>query len=182
ENINGDELLLDEINRLPKKSVKLDEKLNQLIGIHKDSLKIKLNQLISMYDYLEARSFKNIEEYVSNEANNKLNKQQISILDEYFKKDNLFIKEVDYFYAIQKVISRYLISDQFKNYDWSIFNMLSYKPELWKNELTYTPENERMFNNEIGLLEEKLQEKDCDIKIGQSMDFRLYCSKERNLI
>ncbi|ORX47097.1 hypothetical protein BCR36DRAFT_584908 [Piromyces finnis] len=170
---------MDEIDKLPRKSGKLDEEFYQFIlEVHKkDSCKIKLNQLINIYDYLEAKNFKNIEKYVSSKANNELDEQQINILDEYFKKNNLFIKQKDYFYAIQKVISRYLISDEFKNYEWSIFNMLSYKPELWRKELTCTKENEEMFDNEISLLEAKLQEKGCDIKLGQSINFRLYCSK-----
>ena len=174
-NIDGSESLLREIEQLPSNIIKLDSEFKRFI---KDNqLEIKLNQLISLYDFVELINYEKIKSYVSKQAYKMLDIKQICILNSHFKQNNLLIRIKDYYYALIKLISRYLISEQFNSYNWDIFELLT-KSELWNYELTCTPEIESRFNDELKSLNSKFNEaKNCDtIRINQIMKFEQYLS------
>jgi len=167
KNTNDNSYLLKEIKQLPNNAIELNDDFTNFHNVNK--LNLKMNQLISLYNYIESLNFNKLKKQVSLKAYNKLSNEQIQILNQHFNKKNLLIKRKDYYQAIQKVISRYLISEQFKNYKWNIFTLLS-KPELWNDELTNTPEKQNKFEEELELLNTNLENENCDITIDQSMD------------
>eukprot|EP00833_Pecoramyces_ruminatium_P001883 jgi/Orpsp1_1/1175915/evm.model.c7180000055706.2 len=178
KNINGHELLLDEIKNLPERIIKLDVDFQRLINLNQLN-DIKLNQLIDLYNYIEDISYDKIIKNVSKEAYNSLDKKQIELLNNHFNQENILISKKDLCKAVQKFISRYLISDQFKHYNWNIFDILNRegKPELWDKDLIYSDENQRKFDAEIEIIYS------INIKIGQSIDFSKYLGfkKEKEL-
>jgi len=175
-NINGNENLLEEINQLPGSIIKLNSEFRRFIN--DNQLNLKLNQLIDLYDYVEQLNYGKIIKYVSKEANNKLDKNQKNILDKHFNQENLHISKEDFYRALQKLISRYLISDQFNHYDWDIFIMLSDKPELWNKKLTATEEYRIKFEKELESLKTSLETSQNEIKIGQAISFSKYLGLE----
>ena len=162
-NINGNEILIEEIKNLPKNIIKLDD---GFIKIFKNpQFKIKLNQLIDCYEYVESLNYKRILNNVSKNINLNLEDSQIEKLNKHFNsKDNYLITKEDLGNAVRKFISRFLVGDRFKNIEWNIFLFLKEKSELW-NEKIKSKENEVQFNKEI----EKLDS--INIKIMQSIDF-----------
>eukprot|EP00833_Pecoramyces_ruminatium_P010934 jgi/Orpsp1_1/1184966/evm.model.c7180000091747.1 len=159
-NITGEEILNEEINQLPSKIIKLDD---DFINIFKN-LKFKLNQLIDCYEYIEFLNYDKIIKNVSSNATVKLEGKQIEELKKYFNKNDLLISKRELGNVVRKFISRFLISDRFKNYDWNIFVLLKYKTELWNDNIV-KEENEEKFDEEIEQLE------NLDIKISQSINF-----------
>jgi len=166
-NINGNELLLDEIEKLPENIIKLDNDFKKLINMNQ--LNIRLSQLIDLYDYIEYLNYNKIVKNVSKEAYNELDQNQIESLNKHFNKENILISKKDLGLAVQKLISRYLISDQFTHFDWNIFDLLDKdrKPELWDKDLIST-ENQQQFEDEIDSLIK------IEIKIGQTIRFSEY--------
>ena len=162
-NINGEEILINEIKQLPKKIIKLDE---DFIHIFKNpQFKIKLNQLIDCYEYVEFLNYDKILKNVSKNINVELEKKQIEELNKHFDtKKNLLISKKELGNAVRKFISRFLIGDRFKNIDWNIFLLLKPKSELWSDQIV-SEKNEEQFNKEIDKLDE------INIKIKQSISF-----------
>ena len=163
KNISGDEILIDEINQLPKKTIKLDD---EFVKIFENSqLKIKLNKLIDCYEYIEFLNYDKILTNVSKNVNAKLENKQLEELNKHFEtKKKLLISKGDLGIAVRKFISRFLLGERFKNFDWNIFELLKYKNELW-NDKIIAEENEKQFNDEI----EKLEK--IDVKFKQAIDF-----------
>ena len=163
KNISGEEILIDEINQLPKKIIKLDEQFIQIF--ENPQLKIQLNQLIDCYDYIEFLNYDKILTNVSKNVNTNLENEQIEKLNQHFDTEKkLLIKKGDLGIAVRKFISRFLIGERFKNFDWNIFVLLKYKNELW-NDKIIAEENEKQFNEEIEQLE------NINIKFKQAIDF-----------
>ena len=160
-NINGEEILINEINQLPKKIIKLDD---DFINIFKNSqFKIKLNQLIDCYEYVEFLNYDKILKNVSKKINVELDKKQIEELNKHFEtKNKLLINKKELGDAVRKFISRFLIGDRFKNIDWNIFLLLKPKSELWNEKII---SEEEQFNKEIDELDK------INIKIKQSISF-----------
>ena len=162
-NINGDEIFIEEIQNLPKNYIKLDDEFINIFNNHQ--FKIKLNQLIDCYEYVEFLNYDKILTNVSKNINSNLEVDQIDKLNKHFEsKDNYLITKKDLGNAVRKFISRFLVGDRFKNIDKNIFLFLKEKSELW-NEKINSKENEEQFNKEI----EKLNS--INIKIKQSIDF-----------
>ena len=83
KNINGNEILNDEINNLPTKIIKLD---NEFIDIFTNrQINIKLNQLIDFYEYIELLNYDKILKNVSEKAKNKLTQENINRLNKHFE-------------------------------------------------------------------------------------------------
>ena len=162
-NILGDEVLIDEINQLPKKIVKLDD---DFINIFQHpQFKIRLNQLIDCYEYIEFLNYDKILANVSKNVNKALEKNQIEELNQHFERNSeLLISKRELGEAVRKFISRFLVGERFKNFDWNIFILLKPHSELW-NEKIITEQNENQFNEEIEQLEK------INITIKQSIDF-----------
>ena len=78
--------------------------------------------------------------------------------------NNVLITKNDLGNAVRKFISRFLVSQKFKNINWNIFLLLREKKELW-NEKINLEENEMQFNKEIDELDS------INIEIKQSIDF-----------
>ncbi len=162
-NILGDEVLIDEINQLPKKIVKLDDDFINIFQL--PQFKIRLNQLIDCYEYIEFLNYDKILANVSKNVNKALEKNQIEELNQHFERNSeLLIGKRELGEAVRKFISRYLVGERFKNFDWNIFILLKPKSELW-NEKIITEQNENQFNEEIEQLEK------INITIKQSIDF-----------
>ena len=162
-NINGDEIFIEEIQNLPKNYIKLDDEFINIFNNHQ--FKIKLNQLIDCYEYVEFLNYDKILTNVSKNINSNLKVDQIDKLNKHFEsKDNYLITKKDLGNAVRKFISRFLVGDRFKNIHWNIFLLLKEKSELW-NEKINSKENEEQFNKEI----EKLES--INITIMQSIDF-----------
>ena len=162
-NILGDEVLIDEINQLPKKIVKLDD---DFINIFQNpQFKIRINQLIDCYEYIEFLNYDKILANVSKNVNKALEKNQIEELNQHFERNSeLLISKRELGEAVRKFISRFLVGERFKNFDWNIFILLKPHSELW-NEKIITEQNENQFNEEIEQLEK------INITIKQSIDF-----------
>ena len=161
-NINGNELLIEEINLLPKNIIKIDE---EMIDIFKNNnFNITLNKLIDCYEYIEFFNYDKILQNVSKSINTNLTDEQIKKLNEHFTLNNLIITINDLSNAVRKFISRFLVGDTFKNIEWNIFLLLKEKKELW-NEKINSVENEEKFKKEIDDLDS------INIKIKQSIDF-----------
>ncbi|ORX57745.1 hypothetical protein BCR36DRAFT_318513 [Piromyces finnis] len=163
KNITGNEKLVDEIKKLPNKVIKLDY---EFIKFFEDfQFEITLNQLIDCYEYIELLNYSKILKNVSQKVKIiSLDKEQKEKLQIHFGKKDLLISKKDLGHAVRKFISRYLVSDRFKNFDWNIFVLLKFKSELWSEHIV-SEENERIFDNEIEQLES------FDIRIEQSVDF-----------
>jgi len=177
-NIAGDELLLDEIRKLPKKIIQLDKEFINIFQNHKLS-NIKLKKIIDFYEFIEYINYpkivknvprntelsqeeiKELDQHINAYA--LLESEQLESLNEHFKKDNLLISKLDLQQAIRKFISRFLVSERYKNFNWNIFQTIQYKSELWKFEII-SDENEDKFNEEIDCLSTT------NIKIEQSID------------
>ncbi|OUM67355.1 hypothetical protein PIROE2DRAFT_58828 [Piromyces sp. E2] len=162
-NINGKEKLIDEINKLPKKVIKLD---NEFIKFFENlQFDLTLNQLVDCYEYIE---FVNYDKILKNVAERAkiigLEKEQQEKLNKHFENKYLLINKKELGQAVRKFISRYLVSDRFKNFSSNIFGILRYKSELWSDPIV-SEENEKKFKEEIDQL------KNLDIKIEQSVDF-----------
>ena len=154
-NIDGNENLLDEINLLPKTIIKIDEDI--INSFKSNQFDIKLNKLIDCYEYIEFYNYDKILVNVSKDINNSLTEEQVSKLNKHFSMNNLGN-------AVRKFISRFLVSQKFKNINWNIFLLLREKKELW-NEKINLEENEMQFNKEIDELDS------INIEIKQSIDF-----------
>eukprot|EP00833_Pecoramyces_ruminatium_P010610 jgi/Orpsp1_1/1184642/evm.model.c7180000090364.1 len=102
-NINGNELLLNEIKNLPEKIIKLDVDFRRLISLNQLN-DIKLNQLIDLYNYIEDISYDKIIKNVSKEAYNLLDKKQTELLNNHFNQENILISKKDMCKAVQKFI------------------------------------------------------------------------------
>ena len=161
-NIDGNELLIEEINLLPKNIIKIDEEMIELFK--NNQFNITLNKLIDCYEYIEFFNYDKILQNVSKSINTNLTEEQITKLNEHFTLDNLIITIKDLGDAVRKFISRFLVGDTFKNIDWNIFLLLREKKELW-NEKINSEENREQFNKEIDKLDS------INIKIKQSIDF-----------
>jgi len=162
KNIDGNESLGEEIKQLPENIINLDDEFLNIFKGH--VFNIKLNKLIDCYEFIEYINFKNILNNVSSNAHVNLEKSQITELENHFEKDNLLISRNELRQAVRKFISRFLISDKLKNYDWNIFLLLRYKTELWSDEVV-SEDNESRFDDEIEQLE------NINIRIEQSIDF-----------
>jgi hypothetical protein len=163
KNNYGNENLEEEINNLPKNIIKLDD---QFINIFKNGqIKFNLNQLLDCYEYIEFLNYDKILNDVSKNINSQLNEEQINKLNRHFEsKQKYLISKKDLGNAVRKFISRFLVSERFKNIEWNIFNIIRAKKELW-NDNIISKENEKLFSEEI----EKLSS--INIKINQSVDF-----------
>ena len=182
KNITGNEILFLEIKNLPENIIKLDnEFINIFNRLHSDYFDLQLNQLIDFYEYIEwlifpkiirnlprntelsDEEFKslNLLEYIN--AYNDLSKEQVDKLNKHFENKELLITKSDLRGAIRKYISRYMVSERFKKFNTSIFDEISYKDELWKDQIT-SDENEERFYNEIHELNS------IKIKVGQTVD------------
>ena len=163
KNISGEEILIDEINQLPKKTIKLDDEFVKIF--ENPQLQIQLNKLIDCYEYIEFLNYDKILTNVSKNVNAKLENKQLEELNKHFEtKKKLLISKGDLGIAVRKFISRFLLGERFKNFDWNIFELLKYKNELW-NDKIIAEENEKQFNDEI----EKLEK--IDVKFKQAIDF-----------
>ena len=162
-NIIGKEKLIEEINNLPKKIIKLDDEFIKIFN--NPQLNINLNQLIDCYEYIEFLNYDKILANISKNINKKLDDIQINKLNKHFEsKQNYLISKKDLGNAVRKFISRFLVGERFKNIDWNIFIFIKEKKELW-NEKIKSEEKEEQFNKEI----EKLDS--IHILIRQSIDF-----------
>ena len=161
-NIDGNENLLDEINLLPKTIIKIDEDI--INSFKSNQFDIKLNKLIDCYEYIEFYNYDKILVNVSKDINNSLTEEQVSKLNKHFSMNNVLITKNDLGNAVRKFISRFLVSQKFKNINWNIFLLLREKKELW-NEKINLEENEMQFNKEIDELDS------INIEIKQSIDF-----------
>ena len=161
-NIDGNENLLDEINLLPKTIIKIDEDI--INSFKSNQFDIKLNKLIDCYEYIEFYNYDKILVNVSKDINNSLTEEQVSKLNKHFSMNNVLITKNDLGNAVRKIISRFLVSQKFKNINWNIFLLLREKKELW-NEKINLEENEMQFNKEIDELDS------INIEIKQSIDF-----------
>ena len=124
-----------------------------------------MNKLIDCYEYIEFLNYDKILTNVSKNVNAKLENKQLEELNKHFEtKKKLLISKGDLGIAVRKFISRFLLGERFKNFDWNIFELLKYKNELW-NDKIIAEENEKQFNEEI----EKLEK--IDIKFKQAIDF-----------
>jgi len=162
KNITGNEFLIDELNNLPKNIIKLDEVF--INTIHSCQFNIKLNKLIDCYEIVEYIYFNKILKNVTPKALVNLEDKQIEKLEKHFKKENLLITKKDLKIAVRKFISRFLVSDRLKNFNWNIFLLLRYKNELW-NDHIISEECSSVFNEEIEQME------NICIRIEQSVDF-----------
>ena len=163
KNIDGTELLNEELDLLQNNNIiKLDEEIFNIFSTH---FKIKVNQLIDCYEFVEFYNYDKIILNVPKKIRDKLNKEQIKQLDEYFSsKENYLINKNDLGNAVRKYICRYLVGDRFQNIYWNIFIFLKEKKELW-NENINIEKNEAQFKKEIGELES------FNIYISQAIDF-----------
>jgi len=166
-NINGNELLIEEIKHIPREIIKLNEDfIRTIVNLQ---LNIHLNQLIDFYDYIEVKNFNKIIKEVSNEAKNDLDSTQENNLRTHFNNKNILITKKDLENALRKIISRFLANNIYKHYDWNICWIIDKndKPELWNNIILSDENNER-FDKELHELEK------FNIKIGQSVAFYKY--------
>ena len=163
KNIDGTEILIEEIDLLPNNIIKLDEKV---FSVFKNSqFNIRLNQLVDCYEYIEQYNYDKILLNVSKSINNKLSEKQISELNKHFlSEENLLINKQDLGNAVRKYICRFLLGDRFKNVEQNIFCYLKLKKELWKEKIN-NEENQIQFQREIEELES------INIIISQSIDF-----------
>jgi len=161
-NITGNELLIDELNVLPKNIVKLDNEFIDIFQHHQ--FNFELNKLVDCYEFIEQINYDKILKNVSSKALENLDDQQIEEIEKYFSKENHLITRNDLGMAVRKFISRFLISDHLNYFDWNIFDLLRYKNELW-NDHIISEENSEQFNQEIDQLE------NINVRIKQSIDF-----------
>ena len=124
-NIDGNENLLDEINLLPKTIIKIDEDI--INSFKSNQFDIKLNKLIDCYEYIEFYNYDKILINVSKDINNSLTEEQVSKLNKHFSMNNVLITKNDLGNAVRKFISRFLVSQKFKNINWNIFLLLREK-------------------------------------------------------
>ena len=162
-NIIGNEKLIEEIKKLPKKIIKLDD---EFINIFKNrQLNIKLNQLIDCYEYIEFLNYDKILDNVSKNISIKLDEIQINKLNEHFNsKEKYLISKKDLGNAVRKFISRFLVGERFNKIESNIFTFIKEKNELWDEEIK-SVENEEQFKKEIDKLDS------INILINQSVDF-----------
>ena len=162
-NINGSEILIDEINILPKKVVKLDDEFINIFKNHQ--FKITLSQLIDCYEYVEFLNYDKILKNVSKNINANLRENQIKEINKHFNENNkLLITKKDLSNATRKFISRYLVGELYQKIDSNIFQFLKIKEELWDDKI-FSKENEEQFTKEINELES------INIIVKQSVDF-----------
>ena len=135
-NIIGNELLIKEINEIPKKIIKLDDDFIKIF--ENPQINIKLSQLIDCYEFVEYLNYDNILNNVSIKAKNNIEKENLDKLNNYFNSKNekklLITKEI-LGNTVRKFISRYLFGEGFRNFDWNIFQFLQYKNELWDDKI-----------------------------------------------
>ena len=161
-NIDGNEILIDEINKLPKNIVIID---SEIINSFKNyQFNIKLNKLIDCYEYIEFYNYDKILGKISKKVHVALTDIQINELKKHFSKKNILLTKKDVGNAVRKFISRYLVGDKFTHIEWNIFVYLGQKKELW-NEKINLPQNQEQFNKEIEILDS------INIAINQSIDF-----------
>ena len=169
--IIGNEKLIEEINNLPTKIIKLDD---EFINIFKNpQLKINLNQLIDCYEYIEFLNYDKILDNVSKNFKIKLHEIQINKLNDHFdSKKNHLISKKDLGNAVRKFISRFLVGERFEKIESSIFAYIREKKELWDEEIK-SDENKEQFKKEIDNLDS------INILIMQSVDFYEQLGGER---
>jgi len=162
-NINGNEILIDEINLLPKKVLKLDDEFITIFKNHQ--FKITLSQLIDCYEYVEFLSYDKILKNVSEKINGNLRDDQIKEINKHFEENKkLLITKKDLSNATRKFISRYLVGDKYIKIDSNIFEFLKIKNELWDDKII-SEKNEELFEKEINEL------KSINIEVKQAVDF-----------
>ncbi|OUM66214.1 hypothetical protein PIROE2DRAFT_59532 [Piromyces sp. E2] len=174
KNISGEEILINEIEKLPHNYFKLDNEFVEIF--RKLPFAIKINHLIDIYEHIEYVNFKNILKNVPTKvysytkdgeikeignAHNELEEDQKTKLNDHFKR-KLLIGKKDLLKAVRKYIARYLINERFIHFEFNIIDILSMKNELWCDEII-SPENENQFDIEI----EELS--NINILIGQAV-------------
>lgn len=160
-NIDGSEILMDEINILPKNIVRIDEEIINAFKIH--HFKIQLNKLIDCYEFIEYFNYDKILKNVSKDIHNKLDDGQIKLLNQHFLLEDNIISKKDLGCAVRKFISRFLVGEKFKYINENIIIFLRIKNELWSEEIN-VEENEK-FKKEMDDLYS------INIKINKSIDF-----------
>ena len=162
-NINGNEILIEEIKNIPENLNILDPEFINIFETFQ--FKIKLNKLIDCYEFVEFLNYDKILTNVSKNINSKLEDEQIDNLNRHFEsKDNFLITKKDLGIAVRKFISRFLVGENFKNIESNILDWIKEKNELW-NEKILSKEYEEQFDKEMKQLYS------IDIKIKQSIDF-----------
>ena len=162
-NINGNEILIEEIKNIPDNLNILDPEFINIFETFQ--FKIKLNKFIDCYEFVEFLNYDKILTNVSKNINSKLEDEQIDNLNRHFEsKDNFLITKKDLGIAVRKFISRFLVGENFKNIESNILDWIKEKNELW-NEKILSKEYEEQFDKEMKQLYS------IDIKIKQSIDF-----------
>ena len=81
-----------------------------------------MNKLIDCYEYIEFLNYDKILTNVSKNVNTNLEDQQLEKLNQHFNTEKkLLISKGDLGIAVRKFISRFLLGERFKNFDWNIF-------------------------------------------------------------
>ena len=162
-NITGDENLLNEVMKLPKEIITLHNEFIHIV--HSSPWKnIKLKKMISLYEYVEEfyseiiiqevprhttwdqKELKETNQHINAYA--ELEPEQIVKLNKHFNQENLLVTREDFRLAVRKFICRFLISEQFKHFNWPLLDYLRYQEELWK----YGKESESKFEEEMDQL------------------------------
>ncbi|KAG4101336.1 hypothetical protein H8356DRAFT_1656684 [Neocallimastix lanati (nom. inval.)] len=174
-NITGEETLLSEILKMPKGIITLDTPF--IRKIHNSPLKrIKMKKLIGLYEYIEEihsekiikevprnttldqKELKEIDQHINVYA--ELESDQLNEIHEHFRRESLLITRDDFKQGLRKFISRFLISEQFKRFEWNLIDILRYQDDLW----SYEPENESRFDDEMDELH------NINITVEQTLD------------
>ncbi|OUM63632.1 hypothetical protein PIROE2DRAFT_9776 [Piromyces sp. E2] len=155
-NINGNEILIDEINNVPFKIINLDE---VFIDLFRNFPNIKLNQMIDCYEYIESLNINEIIKKIPKSAKIAMTTDQLIKFDQHFNNNNnLLITKKELSEVVRKFISRFLVSERFNHFEWNLIYMLELKDKLWsdnfineKNKIKFDEEMDilKLFNIEI---------------------------------
>lgn len=168
-NISGNEILFEEIQKLPQKIIKLDDKFIHIFQNTK--FNIKLNKLVDCYEYVELLNYDKI--LLNIKINVILDTNQIDKLNEHFdSKDNYLISRKDLGNAVRKFICRFLVGDGFHDINRNLLTLLKGKSHLWNGNIN-SEENEEQLDKEIYKLES------INILVKQSIDFYEILGGER---
>ena len=128
--------LFDLLENLPK-NITIDKDLRYLIN----NLRLELNQIISLYEYVESIAFKFVTNLVPATFKKTLDHNLNLKCDKYLecKKE---IKNEDLCVALRRFITRYLIGNF--NETQSLSGYLELKMDIWPNEM-----NEKMMKEYI---------------------------------
>ena len=161
-NIKGNEILINELDQMPTKIINLDQ---NFIDFIKNFPEIRLNQMIDCYEYIESLNFYEIVNKIPKNTQIPMTSDQILNFDHHFNNNNiLLITKNELSEVIRKFISRFLVSERFRHFEWNLMDILELKEELWTKNVI-CKENEARFNEEIDKL------KLFNIKINQSLSF-----------